>query len=197
MKSKVICLLIFFAWHLSSFAQGAIIPPGKSFLSPDKSKSVKLLDYDRVYHYAITDKNTGKVCIFEDSYNPVFAIVWSADSRSIFVVEHVAKGSLVQILHLTNDHWKLYSIGDPEPRFHDSTILDWRIKPTVITIICKMMIEKGNGRVYECYVGTFDVDPSTGKTSNLRKKHLNFDDCLQLKSKFMIKRSEPQLRANR
>jgi len=145
---------------------------------------VKLLDYDRVYHYVITDKNTGKVCVLENLYNPVFAIVWSADSRSIYVVEHVAKGSLVQILHLTGDHWNQYSIGDPEPRFHDSTILDWRIKPTGITIISKITLEKENERIYECYVGTFDVDPSTGKTSNLRKKHLNFENCLQLESKF-------------
>jgi hypothetical protein len=184
MKSNVMWLLVFFAWHLSSFAHGAVIPPGKSFLSPDKSKSVKLLDYDGVYHYAITDKKTGKVSVLEDLFNPVFAIVWSADSRSIFVVEHVAKGSMVQILHLVDDHWNKYSVGDPEPRFHDSTILDWIIKPTVITITSKITLEKGNGRPYECYIGTYDVDPSTGKTSNLRKKHLNLEECLQLKSKF-------------
>ena len=184
MNSKLICLLILFALHSSSLAQGKVIPPGKSFRSPDKSKSVKLLDYDGVYHYVIKDEMTGKVCTFKDLYNPVFAMVWSADSQSIFVVEHVAKGSLVQILHLANERWTLYSIGDPEPRFHESTILDWRITPAQITLTSRITPRKANGRIYECYVGTYDVDPSTGKTSNFRKKPLKFDECLQLKSKF-------------
>lgn len=69
MKSKLACLLLI-AWPLLCFAEDGIIPPGRVFLSPDKSMYVKLLDYDREYHYAITDNKTGKVSILEARFNP-------------------------------------------------------------------------------------------------------------------------------
>jgi len=184
MKFKLACLLLV-AWCLSSFARGIIIPPGRVFFSPDKSKSVKLLDYDREYHYAITDEKTGKVSILEDRYAPVFAIAWSPDSRSIFVVAHVARGVLVQVLHLANNQWNTYTIDVPEQQSHESTVIDWSIKPTVLTLVCKVGLQKENGEFYAYYEGTFDIDPSTGKTSNLRKRHLTLEDFLKLKSKFV------------
>ena len=169
---------------LNAVAQG-VVATGRVFASPDASKSVNLLDYDREYHYAITDEKTGKVSILEDEYNPVFAIAWSSDSRSFFVVAHVARGVLVQILHLTNNRWSKYTIDVPERQSHESTVIDWRIEQAVITLICKVGLQKENGQYYACYEGTFDVDPTTGKTSNLRKRDLTLDDCRKLKSKFV------------
>ncbi len=175
--------LLFAIWPLAGLAQ-CIIPPEKVFVSLDGSKSIKLLYFDRVLHYSITDEKTGKVSILEDPFGPVFAIAWSHDSKSVYVVEHVARGILVQILHLAKNGWKQYTIGGPETRDSESMVLDWKIQRDYLTLVCKVGLERANGTFYAFYVGTFDVNPSTGEISNLKKKPITYEEALNLKSKF-------------
>jgi hypothetical protein len=185
MITKLVSLLLV-VLSLSSFAdeKSITIPANKAFVSPDKSKSIKLLERDRMYYYAIKDEGDGKTSMLDANFTPVFAIAWSLDSKSIFVVVHVAKGAIVEILHLTGDQWKKYTINVPEERFHESIVLDWNIESTLLHLVCKVGLEKDNGQFYEYYKVTFDVDPSTGKTSNLKKRSITAQECFELKSKF-------------
>jgi hypothetical protein len=182
-RTIAICLALI-PCGLSHFAEAAVVQPGKVFVSPDKSKSVRLLYYDREYRYAVTDEKSGKTTTLEAEYAPVFAVAWSLDSRSIFILAHVARGSLVQILHLGKNGWNKYTIDVPEPQSHESTVIDWNIRPTLLTLVCKVGLQKANGEFYACYEGTFNVDPLSGATSNLRKRQLTAEDCLKVKSKF-------------
>ena len=176
--------LLFVSCVGTSFAQ-TIVPIGKVFPSPDGSKSVELADFDREYHYRITDKQTGTTSVLEDEYNPVFAIEWSQDSKSIFIAAHVARGVLVQILHWNNNQWDKFTIDVPEKQSHESTVLDWNIKSELLTLVCKVTLQKENGKSYGCYEGTFNVDPATGATSDFRKRALTTKECDELKSKFV------------
>jgi WD40 repeat protein len=185
MKALAIWLLCC-ALALLSFATAGVGPPGSVFLSPDNRRFVKLLYYDRDYHYAITDRKTGKVTVLEAEYSPIFAISWSPDSQSIFAVAHVARGSVVQILHLHSGQWNKYTIDAPEQQSHESMVIDWSIQPSVLTTVCNVGLQKENGEFYACYENTFDVDPSTGATSNIRKRIKTFDECSKLKSKFEL-----------
>lgn len=176
--------LFFIACAGTSFAQ-SIVPTGKVFSSPDGSKSVELADFEGEYRYRITDEQTGTTSVLNDEYNPVFAIVWSRDSKSIFIAAHVARGVLVQILHLNNNQWDKFTIDVPEKQSHESTVLDWNIKAGMLTLVCKVTLQEENGKPYECYEGTFNVDPATGETSDLRKRVLTTEECCELKSKFV------------
>lgn len=161
-----------------------IIPAGKVFIAPNKSRSIELLDKNNNYYYLITNKVSGETEKIEAEYNPVYSIDWSQNSKSIFVAAHVARGILVQILHLAGEQWNKYTIDVPEQRSHEWVLLDWKIKPDVLVIECKVILQKDNGEAYACYKGVFDVNPSTGETSNLKKEPLTSEECLKLKGQF-------------
>ncbi len=178
MKFIVLCLLLV-AFPRLAFTRGYFVPTGKVFLSPDKTKSIKLLDYDREYHYVITDRKTGKATVLDRFLSPIFAIAWSPDSRSIYVAEHIANGLVVEILHLSKDRWDTMTLDYCGKRhgLMMKLVLDM-INQAYIQLVSKIgLVESKHGTHYRCYLASYDVDPVTGETSNLRKRNISVDDC--------------------
>src|SRR5215475_9813304 len=90
---------------LLGFSEEAI-PRGASFVSPDGRYSVKLVEIDGQWRYAIKDAQTGAV---DDSIvmpTVLLYLHWTADSQSIVAVEHIAKGSTGRIIYLKDGKWR-------------------------------------------------------------------------------------------
>ena len=176
--------LLFVAWSSLSLAVGIIAPPSKALVSPDGERSVRLLAGDREGRYEITQIKTGKAINLPAICSPVFAMTWSHDARSIYVIAHIARGRVVQILHLTDNKWRSYYVEAPEKQDHEYKVVDWSIGAKALELVCVVLLNRGTHGppIYEV---TFDVDPATGKTSRVRnKKELTHQEWVSYKSRF-------------
>jgi hypothetical protein len=183
-------LFVFITLHLiylsCSIAQGQDTLYNSKLFSPDRSKSVIVKISGRDVNYEFTDEHNGKKVDFPALSNPVFAIIWSLDSNYLFSAIHVARGCDLQIIHVGPHCEDLTDVPfDVYPgQYYDYYVLDWNIRPKSLELIFDLALCRANGQSYSFYRCVCDVNPVTGKASNMIKTPINYNSYSNLKSKF-------------
>lgn len=161
-------MLLFLAlWSMNykASADAPIIRTDRIFTSPDKRFTVQLVSDDR-YKFKITDNKTGKVDQSVEMITLLFSLNWTGDSKTIVTVEHIAKGSITQIIHFSNNKWSSFLVEPPDNIGHYS-VLKQEIGMNTVNLTYKATKEKDNGSIIGFYTCKFDIDPATGAVTHV------------------------------
>lgn len=111
-----------------TFANAADSPVStdRVFVSPDGVFSMRLVQIERQWRYAITDLRNGAVDT--DIVMPTVLLYahWTASSRAIVAVEHVAGGSIGRVLYRKGDRWTNVEVAPPR-------LCEWQ-RPTITNL---------------------------------------------------------------
>jgi len=180
---RLLWVSLFFSFtHFVNGYPREFAAPGDVFMAPDKRHFLKIDSHDRQYLYLVRDCDSRRETSFIDEFNPIFAVKWTSDSKSILIAAHYARGKLLDIIHYDGNKWVLDEIAPPEDREYESEILKWRFGRTNVHLQFKVMIYSRASPEY--YICSFDFDPSTGARSNYKKSYISFAQYRDTKSSF-------------
>ncbi len=155
-------LVVFTCCLTSANAANEIVSPDRMFVSPDGVFSMRLVEINRQWRYAITDLRNGAV----DSHIVMPTVLlyahWTADSRAIVTVEHVAGGSIGRVLCQKNGRWTDVEIAPPRYcEWQHPTVTDLQIKGDDLhfrfALSCSTDAEHANEySLYEANVSAID-----------------------------------------
>jgi len=112
----------------------------------------------------ITNKSSGRISAYT---LPVY-VKWAKTDKTIVVVEHISKSSILRELTVENNKWVEKGIGVPADwdSFH---VIAINIKKNIATFKCKV-VKKAYSFVG---VATFNCDLNTGDTTNFKYKDIS------------------------
>jgi len=148
----------------SSYAQPQL-RSGRHASSPDG----KLYVYYEAPTFEIRDSKTSAVLGSKEQEQPVLAVRWTGDSKTLVIVEHIAHGSYASFLHWDGTAWRPRSVETPFERliYRGLAVVD--VKPDRETVDIK----------YKTYIPTrlisFTYIPVTGNATNIRRHDITFE----------------------
>lgn len=172
MNIKILLIIII---CFCSSAYSSVVPFNLKLLSPDKKNYIELIksNDEKNISYQITIDNK-KQYTLDCLYNPVYKILWSEDSKTIYTVNHAARQTLVQVIYYENNKWNLHTVDIPVNNEHEYYVLKCIVKNKNLIVFCKYIITKSY-RNDEYYYGEFLVNPKTGKAFNLKSKKITLN----------------------
>ena len=144
------------------------VPPGADFVSPDRQYSVKLVNVDRQARYAIGEIKTGRV---DDSIvmpTLLLYLRWSANSRSIVTVEHIAHGSCGRVIYSKDGAWSGAEIKPPGEKMMYYTVANLTMDINYAHYRFAVRHIKNNGIPIDYGFSDVDVELQTGRISKAR-----------------------------
>lgn len=128
MTTKVLfCVVVFLN---STLALGEGVVPGTQFVSPDGRYSVGLRKdkADRLMHFVIKDIEAGSVNDKIVMPTALLYLHWSANSRAIVTVEHVAHGSYGRFIVFKQGTWRSIEIKPSSTDMSDVKVVDLEVR---------------------------------------------------------------------
>lgn len=107
----------------------------------------------------ILDKRTGSTARSFEINPPLYALKWTADSKTIVAVQHVAGGSVAQIIHLSSGKWTTFEASPPVG--DEATVVKVVPQSHVVELTYKVNQKPASSHPGRSYLCTFVVDPET------------------------------------
>jgi hypothetical protein len=97
----------------------------------------------------------------------VIVMSWTGDGNTLVLVEHLAGGSQLALVH---SQWKRFEIEPQLSPYDDISVIELAVRKDSIRVTYKLMQQSGQD--FRFYVCSFDVDPATQARSNEVTKKL-------------------------
>ena len=94
----------------------------------------------------------------------VIAMDWTGDGNTLALIEHLAGGSQLSLIHFVDGQWKRFEIEPPLDPYDDISVIDLVVCKDSVKVRYKVRQHSDGG--YRFYVCSFDVDPATRTRSN-------------------------------
>jgi hypothetical protein len=120
----------------------------------------------------------------------IVAMNWTGDGNTLVLVEHLAGGSQLALVHLVDSKWKRFEIEPPLHSYDDISVVELTVRKH--SVRAKYKLRQHNDQELRFYVCSFDVDPATQTRSNEVTKKLTavkYEELPQLTKQSSIKTS--------
>lgn len=119
----------------------------------------------------------------------IIAMNWTGDGNTLVIVEHLAGGSQLALIHLVDGQWKRFEI---EPRLHydDISVVELVVRKDSVKI--KYKLTQRSDHEFRFYACSFDVNPTSQIRSNEVTEKLTaekYEQLPQLRKQTSIKTS--------
>ncbi len=167
----VLALLI----AVAELSYGDETPPqlnsGRHAASPDG----ELYVFYEAPTFQIRDAKTSAVLGSVEQEQPVQALRWTGDSKTLVVVQHVAHGSDAYFLHWDGIAWRPQFVDDPfeNEDYRAIAVIDVKPHKETVDITYKTSIPTR--------LVSFTFTASTRKVSNLQRREITFERWKQLR----------------
>lgn len=94
----------------------------------------------------------------------VIAMNWTGDGNTLAIVEHLAGGSQLALVHLVDRQWKRFEIEPSLDPYDDISVVELAVCKDSVRV--KYKVTQHNDQGLRFYVCSFDVDPATQTRSN-------------------------------
>ena len=101
----------------------------------------------------------------------VITMAWTGDGNTLVIVEHLAGGSQLSLIHLVDGQWKRFEIEPPLDRYDDISVVALGVCKDSVRVGYKLRQHKDQD--FRFYVCSFDVDSATQTRSNEVTRKLN------------------------
>lgn len=171
MKANVISILSVICLCAKTYA----LSYGDTVASPDgRHSAIYLGSQVRI------DENPVKVLT-------VIAMNWTGDGNTLVIVEHLAGGSQLSLVHLVDSQWKRFEIEPPLETYDDISVVELAVRKDSVRV--KYKLTQRNNQEFRFYACSFDLDPATQTRSNEITKKLtatNYEKLPQLRKQTSI-----------
>jgi hypothetical protein len=119
----------------------------------------------------------------------VIAMNWTGDGSTLALVEHLAGGSQLSLIHLIDSQWKRFEIEPPLDPYDDISVVELVVRKESVKVKYKLRQHSDQG--FRFYVCSFDVDPVTRARSNETTTKVtvtNYEKLPQLMKQTSIKK---------
>jgi hypothetical protein len=120
----------------------------------------------------------------------IIAMNWTGDGNTLVIVEHLAGGSQLALVHLVDSKWKRFEIEPPLNAYDDISVVELTVHKNSVGV--KYKLTQHNDQDFRFYVCSFDLDPATQTRSNEVTKKLTavkYEKLPRLTKQSSIKRS--------
>jgi hypothetical protein len=133
----------------------------------------KLIVYYDAPKVEIRNAQTSAVQGTAEATSPVYALLWTSDSKTLIVVEHMAHGSDAFFVHFRRGLWQQFDANPLEGEdYRGLGVVDVRPHQKTVNVS------------YKTYLPTtlvsFTVIPSTRKVTDLRRRGISFQRWQQM-----------------
>lgn len=162
---------------------------GDQSTSPDGRFMVQVVELDRDWKFKINDRTGDRTWLCSAEYNPIHALVWSADSQTIIIVEQASEGTFAGLMRFNGTRW-IQSHYFPTKHDDKWTLLSWKIGRRAVHLDYELTTdEKGRRdkegvRVYDEYRCNLSVNLRTGRSSKVRRTAISDEEMHKLNSDF-------------
>lgn len=108
----------------------------------------------------------------------VIAMNWTGDGNTLAIVEHLAGGSQLALVHLVDGQWKRFEIEPPLESYDNISVVELAVRKESARV--KYKLRQRNDQGFCFYVSSFDVDPASQTRSNEVTKKLTVAEYEQL-----------------
>jgi hypothetical protein len=118
----------------------------------------------------------------------VIAMKWTGDANTLAIVEHLAGGSQLALVHLIDDKWKRFEVEPPITSYDNISVVSLTVRKRSVTV--KYKLTQRHNREVRFYVCSFDVAPVTQAYSKEITKEVTaqeYENLSQLTSQAGIK----------
>lgn len=154
-------LLAVFVYLLCSLGRNAEaeIPHGEKVYAPDKALAATYLG-SQIQISKANNELVGTVRVF-----PVESLRWTADSRAVVTVEHIAGGSEAVLISYRGDSWKRNELDPPGGPYDAYQVINVDTNGTNVLICYKM--RRRSGKEYKYFIASLEINAQAadkGKT---------------------------------
>lgn len=168
---QLLIFVIFCASTISSHAENGPkqLDSGTKLYSPDGKLFV-------VYNPDQLEIRDAKTDYLYNSVGalPVQALRWTRDSKTLVVVEQIAHGSEVGLVHFNGAQWERFTVLPPGQDYKDFAVVGLKPEHALVQISYR-----ATGAAL--YVISFTVNPSNQVLSNVQKKEVSFKQWIALR----------------
>jgi len=173
MKSKLISVVIATAGIAIATSRADQTPPqlrnGRHVPSPNG----KLIVFYSAPKVEIRDAGTSAILGTAEA-TPVHALRWTADSKTLIIVEHIAHGSDAFVVHFDGKRWKSIIPGLRWAK-------DYRAIAVVSVAPRKDSVELSYKTYGDTYLVSFTLTPPSKKPSHFQRRKISLQQWQQLK----------------
>jgi WD40 repeat protein len=180
---KISILLILLTLCLSR-SGAAIVSKDTLFLSPDKTLQANI-DYHsdvgagQVY-LKIRNLQTNAIQECGPILTPVHSVLWSPDSKTIVLIQHMANGCVPGVAHVSVEGWKFSTIYLPIKGPARYSVTKVVFIPNGVRLTYRVAATKLNGTITGYELTEFDVNASDFSISKAWKKEIDLDTFVSL-----------------
>ena len=119
----------------------------------------------------------------------VIAMDWTGDGKTLVIVEHLAGGSQLSLVHLVDSQWKRFEIEPPLSPYENISVVELGVRKDSVSV--KYKLTQRNDQDFRFYVCSFDVDSATQTRSNEVTQKLtaaNYEKLPQLRKQISIEK---------
>jgi hypothetical protein len=119
----------------------------------------------------------------------VVAMDWTGDGNTLVIVERLAGGSQLSLVHLVGSQWKRFEIEPPLHPYDDISVVELGVRKDSVRV--KYKLTQRDDQDFRFYVCSFDVDSATQTRSNEVTQKLtaaNFEKLPPLRKQTSIRR---------
>jgi hypothetical protein len=133
----------------------------------------------------IQDLKSGRKFDLVEVLDPLYCLAWAGDSKSLFIVEHIAGGTCLSVVQFLNGKWIKSSIDPPPDGDYDSYKVV-QVKPRFDSArIVYITANRGdNGGPSLTQFVTFDLSLKNLSTSHIRYKTITGDQYGELNDRY-------------
>ncbi len=179
------CLVTLACWQWS--AKAKFFDLGDEAVSPNGKSLVRIVEIGGRWWFEVKNQKTGQVARFDADCNPIHALLWSQDSKTVLIVQQASEGTFAGMIHFNGERWSRIDIFPTEEDDKHELLL-WNVGARAVQLHYLVIHEAGRdkegARRNEVYRCNFKVSFATGRRSHLKRVAVSDDEIRALKSSF-------------